>query len=227
MLREFSDLDVVAQCGDGRSAVAAITRPAPNLLFLDLQLPELDGFDVLTRVDAPVPLEVVVVTAHQEHAARAFDFAAADYLLKPFDGERLRCAVQRVRDRHAWRRLAAESAMNRPVASWDRLAVREHNRVLFLRPADIDWIEAEGNYVRLHTGPRTHLLRETMGAIEQRLAARGFLRIGRSTLVNLERVCELQPLFHGDAIVVLQDGRKLSVTRAYRGQLDDLLAHGW
>ncbi len=226
LLRAEDDVHVIAECGNGREAVRAITDLHPDLVMLDVQLPELDGFAVLEAIATPPDFDVIFVTAHDENAVQAFEVNACDYLLKPCDAERLRHAIQRVRDRRttmAAPRPAPEEPMPHP-PGWDRLAVREHNRVIFLKPAEIDWIEAEGNYVRLHLNGKAYLLRETMHAAEQRLTARGFLRISRSALVNLERVREMQPLFHGDAVLVLHDGRQLSVTRAYRTQLDNLLA---
>ena len=225
LLQAEEDIAIVAQCGSGTQAITAIEEHLPDLVLLDVQLPGIDGFGVIAEVRMRHPFHVIFVTAHDEHAVRAFDVSALDFLLKPFDSERLHRALQRVRDRrHEPGRIVSGPDGNTPhPVEWDRIAVREHNRVIFLRPAEIDWVEAEGNYVRLHVGRETHLLRETMRAAEERLGPRGFLRISRSTLVNLERVHELQPLFHGDSVLMLHDGRKLAATRAYRAQLDEIL----
>jgi two-component system LytT family response regulator len=229
LLETEPDVSVVATCGDGHEAVDAITQHEPDLVFLDVQLPELDGFEVLASLPPHRCFELVVVTAHAGHALAAFDAAAIDYLLKPFDADRLHETLERVRSRLVGRNGPTPASgvalddSDRPPC-WDRVAVREHNRVLFVKPADIDWVQADGNYVRLHAGAQSHLVRETMRAVEQRLAPRGFLRINRSVLVNLDRVRELQPLFHGDAVVILHDGRRLNVTRAFRPQFDELLS---
>ena len=232
LLRDEPDVEVVGECANGRSAVADIERLSPDLVFLDVQMPALDGFGVL----AALPMErwplVVFVTAYDKHAVRAFEVHALDYLLKPFEYERLHHAVRRARaalqksseSLHQTRLLALLEDIQQRSENWDRLAVRDSRRVTFFRPEEIDWIEAEGNYLRLHVGRKSHLLRETMNAAEARLASKKFLRISRSALVNLERVKEWQPLFHGDSLLTLADGTRLTVTRAYREGLDRLMA---
>jgi len=231
LLRDEPDLEVVGQCSNGRDAVAAIKRFSPNLVFLDVQMPGMDGFGVLAELPADrLPL-VIFVTAFDQHAIRAFEVHAIDYLLKPFEYDRLRQAVRRARTQIAQGAGAAgqtclmsllEELHNRG-RSWNRLAIRDGGRILFLQPDEIDWIEAEGNYVRLHVGKESHLLRETMSAVERRLASMKFLRVSRSTIVNLERVTEWQPLFHGDSVVILRDGTRLTVSRVYRETLDRLV----
>ena len=229
LLRDEPDLEVVGQCSNGRDALAAIKRFSPDLVFLDVQMPRMDGFAVLAELPADrLPL-VVFVTAFDQHAIRAFEVHALDYLLKPFEYDRLRLAVQHARTQLTQGPGAAglasllEELHNRG-QSWNRLAVRDVGRILFLQPDAIDWIEAEGNYVRLHVGKESHLLRETMNSTEARLASRKFLRVSRSTIVNLERVTEWQPLFHGDSTVILRDGTRLTVSRVYRETLDRLVA---
>ena len=231
LLRAEPDLEVAGECANGRTAVAAIKRLAPDLVFLDVQMPGLDGFGVL----AELPVEhwplVVFVTAYDQHAVRAFEVHALDYLLKPFEYDRLRQAVHRARLQlaqpdgagHQTRLLALLEDLQGKAQAWDRIVVRQAGRVTFLRPDEIDWIEAEGNYLRLHTGARSHLLRQTMNAAQVRLAARKFLRVSRSTLVNLERIQEWQPLFHGDSVLILKDGTRLTVSRVYREQLERLV----
>jgi len=212
--------------------VTAIERLSPDLVFLDVRMPGLDGFGVL----AALPVErwplIVFVTAFDEHAVRAFEVHALDYLLKPFEYDRLRQAVRRARTKLSQRDSAAEQArlvsllesLQKQPQSWDRVVVRETGRVTFLKADEIDWVEAEGNYVCLHVGTKSYLLRETMAAAEARLAARKFLRVSRSALVNLERIKEWQPLFHGDSVLILKDGTRLTVSRVYREKLDQLVA---
>ena len=231
LLRDEPDLEVVGQCSNGRDAVAAIQRLSPDLVFLDVQMPGMDGFAVLAELPADrLPL-VIFVTAFDQHAIRAFEVHALDYLLKPFEYDRLRQAV-----RHARTKLAQDPGtasqthlaslldeLHNRGQSWNRLAIRDAGRVVFLQPDEIDWIEAEGKYVRLHVGKESYLLRETMGSTEARLASKKFLRVSRSTIVNLERVKEWQPLFHGDSVVILKNGTRLTVSRVYRETLDRLV----
>ncbi len=230
LLSKEAGVEIVAECGDGREAVGAVQREKPDVLFLDIQMPELDGFGVLAELKAgPLPL-VVFVTAFDEYAVKAFEYHAFDYLLKPFDKDRLKEAVGRIR--HSLEpkssgpsdltdRLTAllESIQSGP----DRIAVKLDGRVIFLRPADIDWVEAQDNYVKLHVGREAHLVRDTISNFETRLDGRRFIRIARSTLVNLDRVREMQPMFHGEYVVFLQDGTKLTMSRGYRETLQQYL----
>ena len=232
LLRDEPDVDVVGECANGRKAIAAIERLSPDLVFLDVRMPGLDGFGVLAALPAERWPLIVFVTAHDEHAVRAFEVHALDYLLKPFEYDRLREAVGRARTKLSQRRGTSEQSrllsflesLQSRSQSWDRVAVREAGRVTFLKPDEIDWVEAEGNYVCLHVGAKSHLLRETMSAAEARLASRKFLRVSRSALVNLERIKEWQPLFHGDSVLVLKNGTRLTVSRVYREKLDQLVA---
>jgi two-component system LytT family response regulator len=232
LLRDEPDVEVVGECANGRSAVAAIERFSPDLVFLDVQMPGLDGFGVLAKLPPERWPLVVFVTAHDKHALRAFEVHALDYLLKPFEYERLREAVGRARAKlnprdggaEQTRLLALLEELQSRAQSWDRVVVREAKRMTFLKPDEIDWIEAEGNYVCLHAGAKSYLLRETMHAVEGRLAGKKFLRVSRSTLVNLERIKEWQPLFHGDSVLILKDGTRLTVTRVYREKLDRIVA---
>jgi two-component system LytT family response regulator len=232
LLRDEPDVEVVGECANGRTALAAIERLSPDLVFLDVRMPGLDGFGVLKELPVERWPLIVFVTAYNEHAVRAFEIHALDYVLKPFEYDRLRLAVQRARmEMHKpdsaaqqTRLLALLEDLQGRAQSWDRVVVREAGRVTFLKPDEIDWVEAEGNYVCLHAGTKSHLLRETMNAAEARLAERKFLRVSRSALVNLERIKEWQPLFHGDSILVLKDGTRLTVSRVYREKLDRLVA---
>jgi len=225
------DFEIVGECGDGHEAVQAIEHHQPDLVFLDIQMPELDGFGVLAALKTPRMPEVIFVTAYNQHAVRAFEVHALDYLLKPFDRERFQTTLGRARTRLAHARsgdlnqkLTALLAEMRPEPkTTDRLAIKTAGKVLFVKTPDIDWIEAADNYVNLHVGAESHLLRETMGALEARLDPSQFLRISRSTIVNLERVKELQPMFHGDYTVILRNGTRLSLSRNYRDKLQALL----
>jgi two-component system LytT family response regulator len=236
LLRAEPDVVLAGECANGSEAVEAILRLAPDVVFLDVQMPGLDGFEVLEAVSKAMDLNsglelggrklplVIFVTAFDRHAVRAFEAHAADYLLKPFDFDRLREAMQRVRMRlrqpqprsYDQSVLALLENLRTRDQTWDRLAIRDAGRTFFVKPEEIDWLEAEGNYVRLHLGKKSYLLRQTMSALEQRLAARKFLRINRSTLVNLEQVTEWQGLFHGDSVLILKDGTRLTLSRNYR-----------
>ena len=222
-------LTVVAECDDGLSAIDAIRRTKPDLVFLDVQMPGATGFDVVTALeDGPTPL-FVFVTAFDHYALKAFDVHALDYLLKPFDRDRFMQALARARqhlERPAngdlRRRLLAlvrelEPAAPRP----DRFVIKSGGRVFFVRADEIDWIEAAGNYVKLHVGSDAHLLRETMNAVEAQLPPDTFYRIHRCHIVNIERVKELQPWFNGEYVVLLRTGARLTLSRGYREKLQE------
>ncbi|MEW6160198.1 MAG: LytTR family DNA-binding domain-containing protein [Verrucomicrobiota bacterium] len=228
-------IELVAECADGREALEVIERTAPDLLFLDVQMPELDGFGVVAGLKRQKKMPVVIfVTAYDKFALKAFEVHAVDYLLKPFDRERFRTALQRATDRIRQaqpevltERLTALLEEIQPAAQpLDRLAIKTEGRVLFIKVDDIDWIEAADNYVNLHLGAESHLHRETMTALETLLPAKRFLRISRSTIVNVDRIRELQPLFHGDYVVILKNGTKLTLSRNYREKLNFLLGKG-
>jgi two-component system LytT family response regulator len=230
LLRAEPDVQVVAECADGLEAVETLRRQRADLMFLDVQMPGLDGFGVLEQLSDVTCPRVIFVTAFQEHAVRAFEVCALDYLLKPFAYARVREAVQRARaplptrQEYAQRVRCLRDATRSFTGEWDRLVVRDSGRLIFIRPDDVDWIEADGNYVRLHAGRDSYLLRATVQELEVRLEARGFLRLSRSTLVNLDRVRETSPLFHGDSTVILRDGTKLTLTRTHRERFDRLIA---
>jgi two-component system, LytTR family, response regulator len=223
LLAAEPDVQVLAECASGPEAVAAVQKRPPDVMFLDVQMPEMDGFQVLRALTPPLPL-VIFATAYDEHAVRAFEAHALDYLLKPFKPARFRAAVARVREeltRHrpeeATRRLLA-LLESRPAAATylTRIAVRDRDRVRFVKTAEIDWIEASGNYVVLHAGRENHVVRETLTALESQLAPREFLRLSRSALVNLDRVRHVEPAFNDEHIVVLADGTRLTLTRGLR-----------
>lgn len=233
LLAREADVRVVGECANGREAVEVIERERPDLVFLDVQMPELDGFGVLERV-APARLPFVIfVTAYDEYAVKAFEVHALDYVLKPFDRERFREALERARREIArsgedgaieGRLLALLQDLADRKPHLDRLVIKSGGRVSFLRTEDVDWIEAAGNYVELHVGRDSHLLRETMNKLESRLDPQRFLRIHRRLIVNVERIRQLEGVTHGEYVVVLKDGTKLSSSRGYREGLQRLLA---
>lgn len=224
------DIETVGECSNGQEAVAAIAELSPDLLFLDIQMPELDGFGVLKAIGPEKIPVVIFVTAYDKYALSAFDVHALDYLLKPFNRDRFRRALVRARmqiehDRLGQmdqRLLTLLEDLKTEHKYLERLVVRSVGRVVFLKTDEIDWIEAAGNYVRLHIGRDGHLLRETMSHLEAKLNPDKFLRIHRSTLVNIDCIKELQPLFSGDYTVILRDGRQLTLSRSYREKLLEL-----
>jgi two-component system, LytTR family, response regulator len=221
MLRGEKGIKVIGEASNGPDAVAAIEEQKPDVIFLDIQMPGLNGFEVLDKIGVDnIPL-VVFVTAFDQHAVRAFDVNAVDYLLKPFDRERLRKCLDRIHhQRDSWRARVEQLLLDlRPPEHVDRLMVKSQGRVLFLRVEEIDWVEASGNYVELHVGKQTFLLRETVGGLESKLDPKRFPRIHRTTIVNVDRIQELQPWSHGDFTVVLRDGSRLRMSRRYRANL--------
>lgn len=222
-----AEIEVIGECDEGRAAVEHVERLKPDLLFLDIQMPEVDGFGVLEAIDEAEMPAVVFITAYDQYALRAFDVHAVDYLLKPFDRLRFEKALKRAkqqiqqrRDGEIDRRLISLLAHVRAEQKYlERVVIKSVGRVFFLKTDEIDWIEAEGNYVRLHAGGEAHLLRETMNRLETKLDPEKYLRIHRSTIVNIERIKELQPLFSGDYVVILRDGKQLTLSRSYRDKL--------
>ena len=232
-LAEEKDIEVVAECGDGREAARLILELEPDLVFLDVQMPELDGFGVLKEAAAGRLPSVIFVTAYDKYALRAFDVHALDYLLKPFDAERFAKALARARSQMEREGLSEISLRlqsliedlktNQKYA--ERLVVKTAGRIFFLGVGEIDWVEAADNYVRLHAGRDSHLLRETMSSIEKRLDPALFLRVHRSAIVNVRRIKELRPLFRGEYEIILQGGTRLATGRGYRDKLQELFGH--
>jgi two-component system, LytTR family, response regulator len=225
------DIEIVGQCRDGEEAITSIMDLSPDLVFLDVQMPQMNGFEVIDAVgNERMPL-VIFVTAYDQHALRAFQVRALDYLLKPFDRERFSEALQRARKQIereetgdlGRRLLALVKDLRKDQPRAERLVVKSGGRLFFLRADEIDWIEAAGNYVRLHVGNTSHLLRETMNAIEGRLDPEKFFRIHRSRIVNMERIQELQPWLNGEYSVLLRTGTRLTLSRGYREKLQDRL----
>lgn len=233
-------LELVAECGDGREAVRSLRQLEPDLVFLDIQMPELDGFGVIEQVGSDHMPEVIFVTAYDEYALDAFAVAALDFLLKPFEDRRFEAtlarALDRLHERRAAalgerlaclvesRRLARGSEPDVPSDPVRRLPIEKRGRIYFVPVSEIHWIEAEGAYVRLHTSSGSHLLRDSLKRLETALDPNRFVRIHRSSMVDLERIVELRPLFHGEYQVVLESGAELKLSRGYRDQLPRLLA---
>jgi two-component system LytT family response regulator len=211
-LAEHRDVEVVGECGDGESAVRQILKLEPDLVFLDIHLPECDAFEVLRRASVKRSPAVIFVTAYDEYALKAFEVQALDYLVKPFDDARFRIALERGRDQLA-------HARGRADAMADRLLVHHAGSIRILKYGDIDWVESAGNYARLHVGGEAYLYRKTMQHMEESLDPARFVRIHRSSIVNLDRIRELQPLFKGSYTVVLHDGTTLTLSPLYRNRL--------
>jgi len=233
LLEEEHDIEIAAECADGRSAVTAIREHGPDLVFLDVSMPELNGFDVIAEIGAEAMPPVIFVTAFDHFAVQAFDTHAVDYVLKPFDEDRFRTAVERGRDALAQRTNGAldqrlsdllRGLTARP--TWvERLAVKSGGKIIFLRTSDVQWIAAEGNYARLHSGQRSYLMRETMSNLESKLDPARFIRIHRSTIVSADAIAELEPLFQGDYVVILTNGTRLTSSRGYRAHLQAFMNH--
>jgi two-component system, LytTR family, response regulator len=248
LLRLESDVEVLDEVGSGSEAIEAIRSQHPDLVLLDVQMPDVDGFGVVEALGVDHMPATIFVTAYNEYAVRAFDVHAIDYLLKPYDPDRFRAAFQRARS-HLEQVSSAEQGRKikalleqvlgeervaaladrpgnghapAPVArtrTLDRLMVKHDGRVFFVKVSEVDWFEAAGNYVRVHTGKVSHLIRETMHHVESQLDPSMFVRIHRAVIVNLDRIKELQPWFAGDYIVILRDGRQLKLSRTYREHL--------
>lgn len=230
LLAKEPEVELVGECSDGREAVAMIQSAKPDLVFLDVQMPELDGFSVLAELSGkPMPV-IVFVTAHDKFALRAFEVHAVDYLLKPFDRERFQKALGRAmeqvkhREGHALiKRQTALLAELKPAAKApERIAVKSGGSILWVNLADVDWIGSADNYAELHVGVKSHLLRETLSALEAQLDPEQFVRISRSIIVNAKRIKELKRLFYGGCEITLQSGTKLTLSRRYRDKLQQL-----
>ncbi len=248
LLQAESDVEIVGEAESGREAVQMIRELQPELVCLDVQMPELDGFEVLRELKGERTPMVLFITAYDEHAQRAFDVHAVDYVLKPLDEDRFKAAFDRARQQRAHavaaerlgelletvRRLANGSAApevrsetNGPASSGgtngsyaSRILVKHDGRMFFVKTTEIDWIEADRNYVRLHVGKTAHTIRERISHLEETLDPRLFARIHRSTIVNLNRVREMQQWFSGDYVVILEDGTKLRLSRHYRDRVE-------
>lgn len=243
LIRERSGFELVGECSNGLEAVDAIRALSPDLMLLDVQMPEMNGLEVLEALGPEQIPAVIFVTAYDQYALRAFEVHALDYLLKPFDDDRFDRALQHARDLLQRGRIESLSkqlfALARDLRSTaevpaepvpeegpthlERLAIKSGDRVTLIKTPEIDWIEGAGVYVRVHTGKKAHLLRETLSNLEEQLDPNLFVRIHRSTIVNVERVKELKSYFHGEYIVFLHDGTQLKLSRSYRDKLFVLL----
>jgi two-component system LytT family response regulator len=234
LLQAEPETEVLAACADGEEAVEAIREHAPDLVLLDIQMPHLDGFEVVAALGEAQQPAVIFVTAHDQYALRAFEVHAFDYLLKPVDQDRLREAMQRAVSPAT--RAAPPGSTTRRILTLleelnarergrgrDRLVVRTPERAFFLRTETVDWVEAAGKFVHLHVGRSVHALRESMSELEQELDSVRFLRISRSAIVNIDRIQEIQPWFQGDYVLILTDGTRLTSTRGYRENMRRLL----
>ena len=224
LLAADEGVTVVGECADGASAIAMIDALRPDLVFLDVQMPERDGFEVVKAIPRTKLPAILFVTAYDQYALRAFDVHAVDYLLKPFTGERFRTALARARERIC--RRAADAGLATLAATLrsrpdylTRLPIRAAGRTVFVEMGAVDWLEAADNYVRLHVKQREYLARETLGSLEARLDPERFVRIHRSVIVQIDRIAETRPTSHGDAEAVLQDGTRLTVSRTWRDAL--------
>jgi two-component system LytT family response regulator len=231
LLAESGGVEVMGECGDGRDAVRRILAEAPDLVLLDVQIPELDGFGVVREIGAERMPMVIFVTAYDEYALQAFDVAALAYLLKPVSREKFASALERARtlmragsSRETASRigkLLERMSETRPPG--DRLSLKVDGRVLFVGIDEIDWLEANDNHVKVHIGQRTHQVRSTMASFEERLPPGKFLRIHRSTMVNVRRIVEVQPWFAGDYVFILSGGARLTSGRSYRRTIHEFM----
>jgi two-component system LytT family response regulator len=213
VLRRDPDIDIVVECGSGVDAPAVIRNAKPDLLFLDVQMPECDGFDVLELLGKDLPPAIIFTTAYDQYALRAFEAGALDYLLKPFDDARFALALERARQKIALSRDAPRRL--------ERLTIKSAGQIIFLKLSEIDWIEAADYYTCLHVGQRTHMLRRSIVDLEQDLDPSAFCRIHRSTIVNLHRVSGLKVSENGGYDVVLHNNARLRLSRSYRRQLEE------
>lgn len=234
MLEDDSDVEIVGECASGREAVEAIRSLTPDLVFLDIQMPELGGFEVLESFERQTTPYIIFVTAYDQYAVRAFEVHAFDYLLKPFDHERFDAAWQRVksqikrdqsgeRDRHILELLEELKSGPRHL---ERLVIKNGGRVFFLNVQDVYCIESEGNYVRVYDNEKGYLLRETISSLEEQLDPRQFRRIHRSAIVKIDRIKEMQPWFHGEYRIIMENGKQLTLSRNYRANFQGAIGNG-
>jgi two-component system LytT family response regulator len=226
-LLEYPEFQVVGECADGEQALAQIRTHKPDLIFLDVQIPGRNGFEVLDGLEDKYAPAVIFVTAFDKYAVRAFEVRALDYLLKPFNKARFAEALNRFHEREARlsgaeRKLELKAVLQelqRELRESERIVVKSGSRSIFLRKGSIEWVEAQGDYVKLHSGKESHLLRETMSALSDRLDPGRFVRIHRSRIVNLDYIREIRPLWGGDCAVLMRDGTELTMSRTYRASL--------
>lgn len=230
LLERDEEIAVIASSGNPSEAVSLVVDRAPDLLFVDVQMPRVSGIDLVRQIPEELLPVVIFVTAYDEYAVSAFDLHAVDYVLKPVDARRFSVALARAKDRlrnepaaRASKPLHNLLASDTQCAAVDRIVVQSNQRMRLLRIEEIEWIAAAGNYVRVHAARRHYLLRETIGALENRLDPRRFVRIHRSTIVNIDYVHELVPRAFGDYLVYTRSGEELVLSRRYRNRVDPLL----
>jgi len=243
LLERDSAVEIIGEAATGAEAAELIRREKPDLAFLDVQMPGSDGFAALEQISPATAPAVVFVTAYDEHALRAFEVNAVDYLLKPYDDARFGAALQRAKEEVRRRQTdtvnarltqlldylqqnsgtAAAAQAKEEKAAGDRILLKSSGEIFFLKTDEIDWIEAEGDYMKFHVNGRTHLMRETMARLEARLDPKRFIRIHRSTIVNIDRLRKLSPSFAGEYAVILHDGTKLKLSRGYHERIATLL----
>ena len=221
LLRQHQEIEIAAECGSGVEALAAIRKNKPDLLFLDVQMPEIDGFDVLEMLGGDLPPAVVFVTAYDQYALRAFEAGALDYLLKPFDDARFELALSRATQRIRFDPTSAKTNHIEPARKLERIAVKSAGEVTFVKVSEIDWIEAADYYACLHVGAKSHLLRRSMAELEKDLDPARFCRVHRSSIVNTERIRGLKLSEDGEYEVVMESGAKVRLSRRYRKQLQE------
>jgi two-component system LytT family response regulator len=231
MLKDDRDFEIVGECSNGKETVAMIRAENPDVVFLDVQMPEMDGFDVLESIGFERLPEIIFTTAYEQYAIRAFELHALDYLLKPFDQARFKEAIRYTKERFGSERrndegtqlrALVENIKNKP-QHLERLVIKSGGRITFLRTDEITWIEADDKYVHLHTSTARPMVRQTLSAMEEQLDPARFRRIHRSAIVNIEQIAELQPLFSGEYSILLQDGTKLTLSRNYKDKLFEVL----
>ena len=242
LLRDDPEIEILGECGSGREALRVIKEQTPDLLFLDIQMPEMDGFEVLEKIGPGRIVAIIFVTAFDQYALKAFEVHALDYLLKPFDDARFEKALRQAKAQIEQREInqlsrklfalledreaVARTSEPERTTFLTRFMIKTASRVSFLKADEIDWIAADDYYVKLHAGRKSHLLRETMNELEAKLDPEKFLRIHRSTIVNIDRIKELHPHFNGDYLVILHDGTELKLSRSRRQQLQAALKSG-
>jgi two-component system LytT family response regulator len=231
MLKQDHDVEIVGECSNGAEAVAMIRKEKPDLVFLDIQMPEMNGFAVLDALGVDQLPEIVFTTAYESYAIRAFELHALDYLLKPFDQVRFQAALKHAKEHfHSRQREDGRLQIGTLLESiraqqeyLDRIIIRADGRITFLHTREIDWLEADDKYVHLHTGKAARMVRQTLAAMESQLDPKKFLRVHRSAIVNVDRIKELQPLFNGEHSLILEDGTRLTLSRKYKDKLFSLL----
>lgn len=224
LLKEDNEIDVIAECENGAETIQVLTEKKPDLIFLDIQMPEYDGFEVIREVSENALPKIVFTTAYNQYALKAFEVHAVDYLLKPYDTERFYEAVDEVKNVSA-----AESngnldelleTLDLQEEKPDKIMVKEEGKIFFLDTDEIDWIESAGNYIKLITPERQYMIRETMTNITEKLSSHTFFRVHRSTIVNIDKVKIIEPWFHGDYQITMYNGKKLSMSRNYKEILE-------